>query len=414
MHTDASSPKENVSQLAGRWLAGPLFFFIFGLTAFYSYRSALADFEYAKNTPEALLRATQLAPNNAAYAAWRGELLEGQGEDPKPELSRAVALSPLDSKYLIRQAFRAEIEGDYAASERYLIDSAKVDHKANPRWALMNFYYRRGRTEDFWRWFTRTLEMSSDDVVSIYRLGWDMSIDGDLILSHIPNRDNLMIQYLRFLSETQRLDDARGVAIRVARLAPKESIPDLVAYCHRYAAGDSRRALPVWNELCKKKVVPFEPLDPEAGAILTNANLRTEPTLRAFDWRGQLVDGTAVTGAEDGGIRVELRGNQPEECTLLLQTVPLVPGKKYSLGWQSTAEGSAPVSGLFWELVQERPSSRADTAAISGTSAATDGHLVFTAAETAGELRLRYKRPLGTVRATGTVTVRGLSTQVTP
>ncbi|HXJ44795.1 MAG TPA: hypothetical protein VNH18_36245 [Bryobacteraceae bacterium] len=394
-----------------RSVVGGLLTICFSTSAWYSFKAADADHAYRENTLPSVRKAVSLAPGNAVYVSLLAEMLEGENQDPNPQLTETTRLTPLDSQYWIRRAFRAEVEGDFPRTERFLLQAARVDHKGNPRWALMNFYFRRGQSKEFWYWVTRALEVSSDDVTSIFRLAWDQSQDSKLILSHIPNRDDLMIQYFGFLSGTGRLDDASDVALRVARLAPMPAIPMLLGYCDRYAEGDSRRALMVWNALCEKKAIPFRPLDPSAGQIVTNADYAIEPTQHGFDWSAPALDGVAIGQNDEGGMRIELSGNQPEDCVVLQQVMPLISGKTYELTWKSGAASGTPVAGLFWEVSEGGAASSSSTAPISGEAASNMGKLSFVATEQSSQLRLRYTRPIGSVRAAGVVVIKGLSGQ---
>lgn len=368
----------------------------------------MADLLYRQNTPESLRRAVKLAPDNAVYRALLAENLEGLNQDPSSQLIETTRLSPLDSQYWIRRAFRAEIEGRYPETEALLLEAARVDHKANPRWALMNFYFRRGSTDQFWRWVTNALSVSRDDVSAIFRLAWDQSQDASFILGHIPNRQDLMIRYFSYLGDSGKLDDAHDVAVRVARMAPDASLGALLSYCGRYADGNSRRALEVWNLLCARKMIPFRQLDPAVGQILTNPGFAAEPTQQGFDWRTTPQDGVSIAAGEAGGISIELTGNQPEECILMEQVLPLSPSRRYEISWESAVAGGAEVGGLFWELAENGRGAQPTRVGISGTEVATAGRMNFTALAQSGRLRLGYKRPLGSVRGRGVVTLRFL------
>ena len=392
-------------------IVGGVLLLTFGVTACRSFVAARADLSYQKNTPESIRRALDLAPGNAVYLALWAEISEAAGHDPGPYLADLTNLTPLESQYWIRRAFHAEVRGEYARTEEYLMTAARVDHKASPRWALMNFYFRRGRTEDFWRWVTRALEMSRGDVSAIFRLAWEESRDGALIARHIPPRDDLRLSYLEFLVQSDRLDDAGDIPGKVADTASPAAIPLLLVYCDRYASLDPGRALVVWNRLCEKKVIPFKPLNPAIGAIITNGDIETDPSEHGFDWRAQAVDGVTVSQTDgSGGFRIEFSGNQPEDCVLLSQPLPLTPRVKYNVTWESGTAGTEEVAGLLWEVAEiGQP---ATVASISGEHGFSTGHMAFVAAGNGGELRLRYRRPSGFVRTRGTIAIRGLKAEV--
>lgn len=373
--------------------------------------AAIADHDQELNTLESVRKAVELAPDNAAYRALLAEHIESEGQDPKPQLVEAMRLSPIDTQYAIRRAFRAEIEGNFSATEALLLEAARQDHKANPRWALMNFYFRRGREADFWLWFNRTLSVSTGGVDAVFRLGWSMSQDSEAVLSHIPNEPRIMREYLSYLARNNQLDDAGTVAVRVAKNGPAEQLPLLLAYCERYAEGDSRRAVPVWNALIQGKTLPFRPLNPEAGDILTNADFATEHSPaegspQVFDWSMMPVEGVSNEHLpEQKGIRFDLSGDEPEICDLMQQRVPLSPGKTYVIEWQAETVNDTPIAGVYWELTETGPEAREVTASVRGGET---GSLIFTARSQSAVLHLKYGRVPGTKRASGSITIRNL------
>ncbi|HKD05423.1 MAG TPA: hypothetical protein VKB79_05925 [Bryobacteraceae bacterium] len=106
-------------------------------------------------------------------------------------------------------------------------------------------------------------------------------------------------------------------------------------------APNPRSAVEIWNTLCRRKLEPFSPLDPDKGDVVANGRFSNQPVERAFDWQASAVDGVQVNaGAEGGGMSVQLTGNQPENCALPLQFVPLAASRRYRM----TYEYSSPAS----------------------------------------------------------------------
>lgn len=373
---------------------------------------AIADNLYGMDTPESLRKAVELEPGNAAYHALLAEHLESAGEDPKPQLRAAVQLNPLDSLNLMRAAVRAETEQDYAAAEQYLKRAAAVDNKFVPRWALVNYYFRRGNEADFWAWTGRALEMSSPgDFTGIFRLAWEQSANPAVIFAHIPQQNKILQQYLLFLIQTQRIDAAVAVARRCAQLADQTDVPLLLDFCERALKPHSEAAVDIWNELSARKLIPFARLDPARGIIVTNKDFIVSAAPRAFDWQIPAVEGVFVSQADDGhGISVHLSGSEPEDCTILMQQVPLVPGKQYRFGYEYSSSGQSG-AGLQWELTSENGILAASSDAAPDTEW-KPGSVTFTANQTSGTLVLRYHRPAGSVRAEGTILFRRLQDQL--
>ena len=111
-----------------------------------SIRLAYADWLFRQNGIESVARASRLDPANGAYQAWLAELLENDGQDAAKELEAAARLSPLSSRVWIRRGLSAESNGDRALAEQLLLRAAEVDRLMEPRWTLMNFYFRAGQT----------------------------------------------------------------------------------------------------------------------------------------------------------------------------------------------------------------------------------------------------------------------------
>ena len=138
------------------------------------------------NTPDSVAHAAQVEPGNATYHGLLAEHQEAASKDPKPELTIATHLSPRESRYWARQAFRAEVEGNFDAAVKHLTQAADVDRTFAPRWALANFYLRRGQTEEFWVWIGKSLEMAPPDPEAVFQLAWSVSQDGEKIRGLLP------------------------------------------------------------------------------------------------------------------------------------------------------------------------------------------------------------------------------------
>src|SRR5580704_10314018 len=90
------------------------------VSVWYSITLARADLDYRENNIASAQAAIRLAPGNSAYHELLAEWLEAEGENPDTELKQATDLSPRESIYWIRRAFRAEVERKYAESEQFL------------------------------------------------------------------------------------------------------------------------------------------------------------------------------------------------------------------------------------------------------------------------------------------------------
>src|SRR5256885_1041822 len=99
------------------------------VAAWYSHKVARAQYFFRQQSPEDVEHAIQLDPTNASYLAFRALQLEYDGKDSTALLERIVAANTLDSASRIRLGLAAEIRGDQATAERWLLEAARVDHQ---------------------------------------------------------------------------------------------------------------------------------------------------------------------------------------------------------------------------------------------------------------------------------------------
>lgn len=322
----------------------------------WSVQLARADSAFREGTPEGVVRAIELAPGNTAYIALGALQREYDGRDAAPLLERMVQLSPVASAPRIRLGLAAEQRGDVQGAEQLLLGAFAVDHQFEPRWTLANFYFRQGKTDEFWKWIRSALDVSYGDRRPAFDLCWRMSAEAEEILDKaIPEREEVTSDYLMFLMN--RPVALASAAKKVHRteflLAANDVLLDAALY------GD---AVEVWRQT--GRAVPQG---------VTAPNFEPPQTGRGFDWRWSKEIGVRHRSPA----HIELTGEQPESIELLRQYVGgLRPGERYQLHWTS----SAAVPGVGWR--------------VNGVPA-TD----FSATAEVVLLSLWYQRPLGEVRA---------------
>ena len=374
--------------------------------SYWSVRFARADLLYRANTPGAIRRAIELDPRNARYRAWQGELEEHEGRDPRPALLAAAALNPRDSSIWIRLGLEDEVAGDYASAEKCLLEAARIDRLSGPRITLMQYYFRRGDSAQFWKWSRRALEMSYGDAAPLFRLCWMASQDAGVIRSRaIPDRPALLAQYLGFLLNEGHLDAAGPVAFDVLRFSGPAEAPLLTNYCDRLLErGAVGSALEVWNAMCRRGLTPYAELAPENGASLTNGDFARVPLSGGFDWH--IVQDAGVTVARltsPAGLQFSLSGKQAERCELLWQQLPVVPHRVYRLRWWWRTSDIQGDGGIRWRVLDAASSEPPD-------HDWRPAELTFASggAELA-RLSLFAERQVGTARPEGTVFVRNVA-----
>ena len=359
-------------------------------------------------------RAAALAPGNARYQLREAELRAAAGEDPQHALERAAKANPYDAEAWSRAGLAAEMDGKYSLAERCLSESARLSSLYEPRWTLANFYFRRGRMEEFWKWTRSGLEWAYGDRTPLFRLAWEAGVDGDEILNRAMGNDAKVLNaYLHFLLATGRLEAAEGCAARLEGVADSSSRGALLAYAGRMiGARRPEQALAAWNALCARKLLPYEVLDAAAGRVLTNGDFAHVPLDTGFDWRMIRAAGVSMVPARNSGLmQVSFSGKQPESCELLWQFVPVRRGRDYCLRFEYQTEGVGRETGLAWRVSD----------AVTGAELAVQSPLLagelwrsgsvrFTAPAAAGCIRLTlaYGRMPGTTRIEGTLRLRGV------
>jgi hypothetical protein len=380
-------------------LAGLVALLGLAAAAWFSVLLARADAEFRKGTPEGVARAVELAPRNTAYLSLRALQIEYEGRDPRPLLESIAKLNPDASAPRIRLGLDAEVRGDLAGAERWLLDAARVDRQYEPRWTLANFYFRQQRTNDFWTWLRSALEVSYGDRAAAFDLAWAAAPDTRVILSRaIPDRREVIAAFLAYSRQKDRGDknpsDAALLAIRLSQFHDPADLPLLYQELDRLLMAHQRAAA---REIWLNLGYPDPPLvfNPDFG----------QPRIgHGFDW--WLVQNPGVTHVSldtPPAHRILFSGKQPESCELLRQYVGVSVGKRYLLRWESRGIGS----GITW---------RADSvnAPLRAGGDWTPGQLSFRATEDLSAIALFYNRPIGEPRAEGSVELRHISIEEQP
>jgi hypothetical protein len=324
------------------------------------------------------------------------------------ELDRALALNPRYATAWIARGLEAETAGDHKKAEASLLQAAEIDRTYLPRWTLANFYLRAGDLPQFWTWARRAAGMAYDPA-ALFQLCWHASGDAREILDRaIPDTPALRQAYLEFLLSTKRLEAAAPIAVELSQSADPSQLDLLLRYCDALLARrQAGPALEVWNALARRRIIPYDALDPRAGASLTNGELAAAPLLRGFDWRPAHVEGAGLTF--DTGSRqmaLSLSGKQPESCDFVEQYLPVVPNVKYRFRYRYRTRDLAADTGLAWSFVDARTVAELAAGAVpASTGDWNEQTFTFSTSSESDLLRvlLRYRRPPGSMRAEGSV-----------
>lgn len=392
------------------------------LSGYRSARLAVADRQHRKNFEAGAREAIRLEPRNALYYAGLSELLERQGRDPRPPLRKAVALKPEDADIRIRLGLRAEMAGDLKEAERELLEAARRNRKYAPRWALTNFYFRRGDEANFWLWASKALNWSYADRTPLFELCWQLSPDAELLWSRAaPSRRPVLKSFVTFLMGKEEFTAATSLAERLSETAAGQEESYFLDITDRLlGAGHFAEALVIWNSIASRGLLPYEALDPGGTAVVTNPEIYNQPLGRGFDWRIVEVPGVHAARVAPAGLRIWLSGEQPERCEPLFQLIPLESNRtyhltcRYSFSRSSLTIADAP-TGLRWEI-EAAGNGLSPIAASDPLVTTKEGSLDLTfrvpKGVAAGRLVLVHERPRGAMRVEGTLIVSEV--RVTP
>ncbi len=321
-------------------------------------------------------------------------------------LDAAIQVNLRDATAWIAKGLAAERRNDDQAAEHDLLQAARFDQRYIPAWSLTNFYFRRASSGaygqgPFWRWARRTAGLTYDDFRPLLALAHSLDPNPRSVIEKLGGGTRLLYADLDYLVQQGRLDWAQEVARVLMGRDRNETAdaPRLIALADRQIrAGRARNALELWNAI-------FSPLDPERGPILANQDLMTDPTGVAFDWR--IADGHGFASTwRPGQLKFSLSGDQPDDCVLLEQMIPIARGNLYRLRFEYITDELTSPTGLAWGF---DGASGADLAPASSWHAA---EFVLRPPESSGKtmrlgvLRFSYHRKPGTIRAAGRIEVR--------
>jgi tetratricopeptide (TPR) repeat protein len=359
------------------------------LAAWRSVVLARADAAFRAGDEPGVARAMALAPANTQYITFAALQTEYAGGDSRDLLERAARLNPLASEPRLRLGLAAELSGDLAAAERWLLDAYQVDRQFEVPWTLANFYFRQDRRGEFWQWMKTALTMSYGDRRPAFELCWRMSSEADEIAAQaIPDRAGVLRAYLTYLLDTDRAQHAPPVALRLLIADPESDRRLLYSAVDRLLdIGRASDAAAVWQAAGHAR-----------PSGITNGDFAQRPVEQGFDWRLSSPEGVTHMPLDPvTGHRVRLSGNQPEATELLRQVSGgLRPGGSYRLRWRSRTQGLRQPTGIAWNIAGA-------SAGVDASAAETEGELRFAAPGEIALLTLRYTRPTGQVRAEGTL-----------
>jgi tetratricopeptide (TPR) repeat protein len=355
--------------------------------------------------------AARLVPFNSEYLS---RLSSYRPAERTELLRKAAAADPYSEQVWLQLGFDAEFyHHDYSAAERYYLKAAEVSHLFLPRWTLTNFYFRRQNRPEFLKWSRAALQVTPYTADPIFTEMWLMDPDHSTVAADIPNRPAILQQYFEFLMTARQFAAVPPIVKRLVASAP-------VSQAHLYGldndigpaldtllgAGYGAEAILIWNDLFTAHWIQFPTPTPEHP--LTNGDFATLFG-HGFDWFLLHPSGVSLTYNEGvHEIAIDFSGDEPEQCEILQQWIPLGPSRSYHLQWKQQTAGLNNPAGLTWRV-------HASTFDLQSPDLLDEQGGGWTLQTPPGAniaiLMLEYRRPLGQTKAQGTLQLQSVMLQ---
>lgn len=263
---------------------------------------AVALWYFRDPTPDRLRQAIRFDPGNPMYYAALARVSQyspdGPGLDEVIRLyQQATRLSPHQASYWAELGGAYELAGHtqdaqaaYERAQRLFPNSPGIN------WQLGNFYLRTARTRDALRAFQKVLLGNPELRRQAFDLAWRATPDADLILAEmIPAQTEILLQYLHYLTEKQRMDEAGKVWSRLlsAGLAfeLQAAFPYLDALIRNQRVDELMQA---WATLGERNPLQFRRRH-FTYDLITNGDFESEILNGGFDWRVTPREGVVVS-----------------------------------------------------------------------------------------------------------------------
>lgn len=389
---------------------------VLGYAIILSARLAYVDSLARQDTVPALKEAIRAFPGNAGYHARMSDLDPARAA---AEIRLALNLNPSRADFWIAQSIIQELNLDSSASEKSLLEAARVSRYYIPRWALANFYYRRQNPAQFRPWAREALTAArtAADVPTIIQMSRKLGLSSDDIRRNLlPDRPDVLQAYLQEILRDKDWDQLYLLARKLTTIGSSDHRDTILASAEAlFDAGRIDAAIDLWNTAAQQHWIPYASLNPSTGLSITNGAFTLDPLRSAFDWKIRDNDGISAARLPTAGLHFEFSGKQPEACELLSQNVPLLPARKYELRVKYRTAGILPATGLHWRILGPTGPAIAEGPSLSSEDL-TEDMLAFQSPPQQVPLRLSlfYARVPGTVRIEGQLYLHSLLLTLAP
>jgi tetratricopeptide (TPR) repeat protein len=387
----------------------------------------IAEWHFHQNSSEGLRRAIQWDPGNAEYYVARARILQFslEGVDINEVIhlqEMATRLSPESAQYWAELAGSNEWAGREEGA-RYAYERARQLFPNSPEfnWKLGNFYIRTGRIRESLGALQKTLSGNAEMRRPAFDLVWRAGLDSGLILREmIPADPEILLAYLNYLLETQRVDEAGLVWARLldqkSPLELQAAFPYLDALIRQERLDQLKVAWAALMERSRSGAY-HRSFD---GNLITNGSFEGEILDGGLDWRVIPVEGADVSVDAliffDGtrSLRIRFDGQHNLDYSHVFQYVPVQPNSLYRFAGYVRAQGITTDSGPRFEIRDAHDASKlsVSTEGVAGILTWSLQQLQFRTGPKTQSLIVRIVRPQSHAfdgRISGTVWIDRLS-----
>ena len=369
---------------------------------------AMAEWHFRRHTAAEIQNAIRWNPHNPEYYVARARVLQVslEGSDINEVIrlyETATRLRPSRAEYW------ADLAGGYEWAGREQ-DARRAYERARElfpnspaiNWKLGNFYIRVEKVPEALQALRKTLAGDPEMGRPVFDVVWRAGVNDRRILREmIPPDAKVLLAYLDYLVETQRLDEASAVWKQLLGQAtpfePQEAFPYLDALIQRQRAEELRAA---WGTLMERSRsgMQHRSLD---GNLITNGSFEAEILNGGLDWRILHVEGAAVgldsLNPFDGthALCIQFDGQHNLDYSHVLEYVPVEPNFLYRFSGYIRAERITSDSGPRFQILDAHDASKlsVSTEGVLGTLAWSPQQLQFRTGPDTRLLIVRLVRP---------------------
>jgi hypothetical protein len=389
----------------------------------YSVLAARAIYLAQSSTPESIRRAVALIPFNPGFLL----KLDAALPQSSPQLLRqALALNPFQSDAWIRLGIDAEMqERNPGRAEAFYRKAAEVDHMYLPQWTLANFYARQQDAPKFFEAAKQALVLTPYDSRPILAEAAMLAKSPDDVLAIVPDRPHVLFDYLNLLLANGTPRQLEKIALQAANHRPASVVgpPGLTdnwrdmlgsAEDKLLQSASSEEAIHVWNVMHRQGWVSAPA--PSLSFPIPERSLHESIFGHGFGWLKLPVPGVLSDQFPSlGKLTFSFDGTEPETCRLLQRFIPIEGAKAYDFNWRAESPDLQGSSGLRWRVYPVRPENDRDRVLLTSPELLKDGQqsgswqFVTPAGWRVALVALEYERPLGQVRAEGSISLTNIS-----